>query len=95
MEVATENARLRLAADLTVTHDDGRVETIRPATVASGTRAYWGASHGLLIEDFYRHVRAGKPFWIDARAAMESLRVIHAAYDQCPGLGRPPIVRSS
>ena len=69
-------------------HDDGRVETFHPATAASGERAYWGASHGLLIDDFYRHVRAGKHFWIDAPAALETLRVIQAAYDQTPGLGR-------
>ena len=88
IEIVTEHARLRLAADLTVTHDDGRTEVVHPAAVASGDRAYWGASHGLLIEDFYRHVRAGKRFWIDAPAALESLRVIQAAYDQCPGLDR-------
>jgi UDP-N-acetyl-2-amino-2-deoxyglucuronate dehydrogenase len=85
LEIITEHARLRLDTDLTVTHDDGRVETFHPATVASGERAYWGASHGLLIDDFYRHVRAGKRFWIDAPAALESLRVIQAAYDQSRG----------
>jgi UDP-N-acetyl-2-amino-2-deoxyglucuronate dehydrogenase len=84
IEIITEHARLRLDADLTVAHDDGRVQTFRPATVASGERSYWGASHGLLIDDFYRHVRAGKRFWIDAPAALESLRVIQAVYDQCP-----------
>ena len=52
--------------------------------MASGARSYWGASHGLLIDDFYRHVSAGKRFWIDAPAALESLRVIQAAYDQRP-----------
>ena len=88
VEIVTEHARLRLDADLTVAHDDGRVETFHPATVASGERSYWGASHGLLIDDFYRHVRAGERFWIDAPAALESLRVIQAVYDQCPGIGR-------
>ena len=88
VEIVTEHARLRLDTDLTVAHDDGRVETFHPATAASGERAYWGASHGLLIDDFYRHVRAGKHFWIDAPAALETLRVIQAAYDQSPGLGR-------
>jgi predicted dehydrogenase len=84
VEIVTEHARLRLDTDLTVAHDDGRVETFHPATAASGERAYWGASHGLLIDDFYRHVRAGKRFWIDAPAALESLRVIQAVYDQRP-----------
>jgi UDP-N-acetyl-2-amino-2-deoxyglucuronate dehydrogenase len=85
LEIVTEHARLRLDTDLTVIHDDGRVEIVRAAAVASGERAYWGASHGLLIDDFYRHVRAGKHFWIDAPAAMESLRIIQAAYDRCLG----------
>ena len=84
IEIITEHARLRLDTDLTVAHDDGRVETFRPATVASGERSYWGASHGLLIDDFHRHVRAGKRFWIHAPAALESLRVIQAVYDQRP-----------
>ena len=68
-----------------MTYDDGRVEVFRPAAVASGERAYWGVSHGLLIDDFYRHVRAGKHFWIDAPAALETLRVIQAVYTQNPG----------
>jgi hypothetical protein len=72
----------RLGTDLTVTYADGRVETYHPAAVASGERAYWGVSHGLLIDDFYRHVRAGKHFWIDAPAALESLRTIQEVYDQ-------------
>ena len=88
VEIVTEAARLRLDADLTVIHDDGHVEIFRPTTFASGERAYWGASHELLIDDFYRHVRAGKHFWIDAPAALETLRVIQGVYDQCPGLRR-------
>ena len=88
IEILTEGARVRLDTDLTVAHHDGRVEIFRPVTVASGERAYWGNSHGLLIEDFYRHVRAGKHFWIDAPTGLETLRVIQAVYDQCSGLGR-------
>jgi UDP-N-acetyl-2-amino-2-deoxyglucuronate dehydrogenase len=86
VEIVTEHARARLETDLTITYDDGRVEVVREASIAAGERAYWGASHGLLIEDFYRHVRAGKRFWIDAAAACETLRIIDAVYDQSPGL---------
>ena len=71
-----------------MTYRDGRVEVVRPATQAAGAKAYWGVSHGLLIDDFYRHVRAGKHFWIDAPAACETLRIIEAVYDQSPGLAR-------
>ncbi len=88
IEIRTTTATARLDGDLTVSHDDGRVEVFRQAPPAPGRRAYWGASHGLLIDDFHRHVRAGKQFWIDAPAALETLRVIQAVYDQCPGLRR-------
>lgn len=80
VEIVTENARALLGTDLTVTHADGRVDTHRPAAVASGQRAYWGVSHALLIEDFHRHVRAREHFWIDAPAGLESLRVIQEVY---------------
>ena len=88
VEIVTEHARARLETDLTVTYDDGRVEVVRAAAVAAGERAYWGASHGLLIDDFYRHVRAGKRFWIDTAAALETLRIIDAVYEQSAGLSR-------
>jgi UDP-N-acetyl-2-amino-2-deoxyglucuronate dehydrogenase len=88
LEISTELAQIRLDVDLTVTYHDGRVEVVRPAAAASGAKAYWGLSHGLLIDDFYRHVRAGKHFWIDAGAACETLRVIDAVYAQSPGLSR-------
>ncbi len=88
VEIRTESARIRLDTDLTVIHDDGRVETFRPATSAAGEKSYWGLSHGVLIEDFYRHVRGGKPFWIDAAAGLESLRIVDAVYEQSPGVRR-------
>ena len=88
VEIVTEHARARLETDLTVTYDDGRVEVVRAAALATGERAYWGVSHGLLIDDFYRHVQAGKRFWIDAGAALETLRIIDAVYEQSPGLNR-------
>jgi UDP-N-acetyl-2-amino-2-deoxyglucuronate dehydrogenase len=88
VEIVTERAHVRLDTDLTVTHDDGRVDVVRPSAQITGAKAYWGASHGLLIEDFYRHVRAGKPFWIDADAGLETLRIIDAVYEQSPRLGR-------
>jgi UDP-N-acetyl-2-amino-2-deoxyglucuronate dehydrogenase len=88
LEIRTERARLRLEIDLTVTHDDGRVEVFRPTAVATGQKAYWGASHALLIEDFHRHVRAGKHFWIDAAAGLDTLRVIQTVYDRTYGPDR-------
>lgn len=86
IEVRTEHATLRLDTDLTVTHDDGRVEVVRPAASATGERSYWGASHALLVRDFHDHVRKGADFWIDVPAALETLRIIDAVYAGSPGL---------
>ena len=88
LEILTAEATLRLDTDLTVTYLDGTVEVIAEPQVGSGEKAYWGISHGLLIEDFYRQVRAGQPFWIDAREAMKTLRIITAVYAQSPALFR-------
>ena len=57
--------------DLTVTYADGAIDVTAAAQLGSGEKAYWGASHGLLIADFYRHVRIGRPFWIDAAEALQ------------------------
>lgn len=88
IEIVTDRAHARLVSDLTVTHADGRVDVYDAAVAASGEKAYWGNSHGTLIEDFYRHVRTGTPFWIGAAVGLESLRAIQSVYDQSPGLLR-------
>ena len=43
-----------------------------------------------IIDDFYRHVREGQPFWIDATEAMRALSVISSVYAQSTA---PPRVR--
>ena len=80
LDIQTEAAELSLRGDLTVRWADGRTETVREHGVLAGERSYWGASHELLIADFYRAVRAGERFWIGAEEATESLRLIKDVY---------------
>ncbi len=87
IEVQTESATLRLSTDLTVIHRDGRHEILATERRLTGEKAYWGESHGLLIADFYRHVRAGEPFWIDAAEATKTLSIIRAVYEQSAEAG--------
>ena len=54
IEIVTERAVLLIRGDLTVTYADGRIETVAERRVDTGGKAYWGASHDLLIADFYR-----------------------------------------
>jgi UDP-N-acetyl-2-amino-2-deoxyglucuronate dehydrogenase len=81
LEIVTERAVLLIRGDLTVTHlDDGRTETIAERRVDTGGRAYWGASHDLLIADFYRALDQPQPFWIDPEEGTRSLRLVERIY---------------
>jgi predicted dehydrogenase len=80
LDIQTERAELCLRGALTVRHADGGVEVVEEAGVLPGERSYWGASHQLLIADFYRAVAAGERFWIGAQEATDSLRLIKDVY---------------
>lgn len=81
VEVVTDRAVLRIGADLTITHADGRVERITPAPTMAGGRDYWGSSHEDLIDDFYSGLDGEQPFWISAQEARNSLEIIAQVYD--------------
>ena len=80
IEIVTSSAVLRIRGDLTITHDDGRAEVAAERKSDSKGRDYWGASHQLLIADFYRAIEAGEPFWITPAEALKSQRVIDEIY---------------
>ena len=77
LEIVTEQAVLAIRGDLTVTWADGRTETVAERQPGAAGRAYWGASHELLIADFYRTLGEAAPFWIGPREGARSLRLVH------------------
>jgi UDP-N-acetyl-2-amino-2-deoxyglucuronate dehydrogenase len=82
IEIATQKATLSLRGTLTVQHSDGRVETVREREALAGGRDYWGASHELLIRDFYDRLNDPEPFWISPAEAQKTLETIQSVYDQ-------------
>jgi UDP-N-acetyl-2-amino-2-deoxyglucuronate dehydrogenase len=82
IEIVTERATLLIRGDLTVAYAGGRTETIAERVPDGGGRAYWGASHELLIADFYRTLHDPEPFWIGPREGLRSLRLIQQIYRQ-------------
>ena len=79
---------LSLRGDLTITHADGRTETVQERSASSGGRSYWGVSHELLIADFYARLHEPEPFWISPREALKALRIVKDVYRQSfPELG--------
>ncbi|AIY01130.1 dehydrogenase [Arthrobacter sp. PAMC 25486] len=87
VDIVAEKATLSLRGDLTITHDDGRVEVVEERRAESGGRDYWGVSHQLYIADFYSQLGQDGAFWIDPAEALKTLRIIKAVYAQSyPGL---------
>lgn len=82
LDIITERATLALRGDLTVTHQDGRVQVVPERVAESGGRAYWGVSHELLIADFYARLGEDAAFWIDPSEAAKSLRIVKEIYRQ-------------
>jgi hypothetical protein len=56
------------------------VDVIEESGILPGERSYWGASHRLLIADFYASLDSGIPFWIGAEEATAALRLIKDVY---------------
>lgn len=82
IEIVSERAVLLIRGDLTVTYADGRTETVAERRPSGAGRAYWGASHELLIADFYRTLVDAEPFWIGPREGARSLRLVDQIYQQ-------------
>ena len=80
IEIITELAVLLIRQDLTVSYVDGRTETVAERRARAADHAYWGASHDLLIADFYRTLDRPGAFWIDPREGARSLRLVERIY---------------
>jgi len=80
IEIDTEQARLLIRGDLTVTYADGRTEVVEERRATSTGRAYWGVSHELLVADFYRTLDDPEPFWIGPTEGVAALAVLHEVY---------------
>lgn len=82
LDIIAENGQLAIRGDLLVTSADGSTRTVRERSVATGGRSYWGASHELLIGDFYDRLEDPEPFWLSPAEATHSLAVLKEVYAQ-------------
>lgn len=83
VELVCENVTIRMEEqEVTLIWADGTKEhhSLAAPTTAAGGKAYWGASHGLCIEDFYRCVREGKPFRNDIPGIKDTAELVLSVY---------------
>lgn len=84
VEIACENATLRMEEqEVTLTWQDGTKEHFSlaaPKFAATG-KAYWGASHGLCIQDFYESIRENRPFRNDIPGIKDTAELMLSMYE--------------
>ncbi len=82
LDIFAEHGSLSLRGDLRITYPDGRVEVVTERQAPTSGRTYWGVSHEILIDDFYRRLEDDEPFWITPAEATKSLRIVQDVYAQ-------------
>ena len=59
---------------------NGVMQNIEKSTEKLRGKECYGSSHGLLIDDFYKHIKENKRFEIDGEEASKAVKLILAAY---------------
>jgi UDP-N-acetyl-2-amino-2-deoxyglucuronate dehydrogenase len=82
VELVFENATLVQRGDSLYLDQNGQLTVLEePVVNTLGEKSYWGMSHALQIRDFYEHVIAGKPFWIDGPEGYKGFRLVMDIYE--------------
>lgn len=83
LEIVCEHATLRLEdREITIFRSGADPERIAlPPQVSPATgKAYWGASHGLAIQDFYQAILEDAPFPCDIPGVTDTVELMLAGY---------------
>ncbi|WP_248930066.1 Gfo/Idh/MocA family protein [Paenibacillus hamazuiensis] len=82
VELVFEQGTLYMRGDyLYLRKGDQETMLCEPRVNDLGEKSYWGVSHAVQIRDFYEHLAAGKPFWIDAREGVKALTMVLDIYE--------------
>ena len=85
LELICEKGKATLVGDTAkIEYNNGRIETAAPekdVALPAGTKSYWGASHALQIEAFYRALARGEKPEIDGEEAIKTQRLICGIYE--------------
>jgi predicted dehydrogenase len=80
IEIVCENAVIKLSGTLTVRYKNGDIETVSDIHPHTGGKAYYGAGHLSLIEDFYSSLATGEPFSVSGRQGIKAIRLVQGLY---------------
>lgn len=82
VEMIFEKGKLYLRGDILVLEQNGTQTVLsEPVVNDLGEKSYWGVSHGAQIADFYDHIQAGKPFWLNGPEGYKAFRLVMDIYE--------------
>jgi predicted dehydrogenase len=81
VEAVLEKAVFLIKGDRLYRADGGYELICDSAGKPLGEKEYWGSGHLAQIGDFYRCIRERKPFFIDGRQGIESVKLVCGLYE--------------
>jgi predicted dehydrogenase len=82
MELLFEQGKLMLQGERLTLEHDGQQSLLCDAPVnEQGEKSYWGISHRTQIADFYHHIQAGKPYWLNGREGYKAFELVMDTYE--------------
>ncbi|NLX82390.1 MAG: Gfo/Idh/MocA family oxidoreductase [Clostridiales bacterium] len=89
LEVVCEKATYQLQGEqLTIISAKGQPITTDYTVRLENGMSYWGTSHRLLIQDFYRALNEGTPFPITPSSIIDTMNLVYGCYDSARS-GKP------
>ncbi|HML47998.1 MAG TPA: Gfo/Idh/MocA family oxidoreductase [Clostridia bacterium] len=79
--VVCEKGTLCMRGDLLILREeDKETVLVEPETMDNGTKAVYGNGHVAQIPDFYRCIRSGTPYWLNATEAFPAIWAVLSIY---------------
>ena len=88
LEIACESAVLRIGdREVAIRLPDGTSRVERMESMPMLGKEYWGGSHKLCIDDFYRSLKTGEPFALSLADVAPTMELVFGCYASAAGAG--------
>lgn len=80
VEILCEKGKIVMYDDLAVLKK-GEQKQVVTFEHGKGDKAYWGNSHGRLVDDFYKSIVANSDFEVSCRSGIKAVRMVDSIYN--------------
>lgn len=79
VEILCQNGKIVMYDDLAVLRK-GEEKQVVNFEHGKGDKGYWGNSHGMLIDDFYKSITTSSDFEVACRSGIKAVRIVDSLY---------------